>query len=73
MYSLQAYINKYVFGKILSGIEKTIKTFSISDKIFSKNNILHISKIQLKLVILRVHTFVPLIFHNYFIFHKYLT
>ena len=48
---LRAYINKSIFGKILSEIEKTIKTFSILDKTFSKNNILlcvfraHVSKI----------------------------
>ena len=50
MYALRAYINKFIFGKILSGIEKDVKTFSILDKIFSKNGILlcalkaHISK-----------------------------
>ena len=61
MYALRAYINKSVFGKtlleiekvlkILSRIEKAVKTFSIPDKIFSKNGILlyvlkaHVNKI----------------------------
>ena len=51
MYAFRTYTNKSVFGKILSGIEKIVKTFSISDKTFSKNGILlyalraHISKI----------------------------
>ena len=51
MYALKAYINKSVFGKILSRIEKAIKTFSIPNKTFSKNGILlcalraHVSKI----------------------------
>ena len=51
MYALRTYINKFIFGKILLGIEKTVKTFSISDKTFSKNSILlcalmaHVSKI----------------------------
>ena len=40
MNALRAYINKFVFEKILSGIEKAVKTFSISDKTFSKNVIL---------------------------------
>ena len=45
------YILKYIFGKILLGIEKAVKTFSISDKTFFKNSILlcalmaHVSKI----------------------------
>ena len=33
-------INKSIFEKILSIIEKTVKTFSIPDKTFSKNDIL---------------------------------
>jgi len=40
MYALRAYISKFVLGKKNSRIEKTIKTFSIFDKIFSKNSIL---------------------------------
>ena len=40
MYALRTYINKFVFEKILSGIEKVVKTFSIPDKTFSKNGIL---------------------------------
>ena len=40
MYALRTYINKFIFGKILLGIEKTVKTFSIPDKTFSKNGIL---------------------------------
>ena len=40
MYTLWAYINKSVFGKILLGIEKVVKTFSIFNKTFSKNRIL---------------------------------
>ena len=59
MYTFRAYINKYVFRKILSKIEKAVKTFSILDKKFSKNSILLytfracISKIliQIKLVV----------------------
>ena len=53
MYALRAYINKSIFGKILLGIEKTVKTFSIPDKTFSKNSILlcalmaHVSKIHI--------------------------
>ena len=45
------HILKYIFGKILLGIEKAVKTFSISDKTFFKNSILlcglmaHVSKI----------------------------
>ena len=52
MYALNAYVNKFIFGKILSGIKKAVKTFSISDKTFSKNGIIlcdlraHISKIH---------------------------
>ena len=37
--ALRVYINKSVFEKILSRIEKAVKTFSISDKTFSKNSI----------------------------------
>ena len=33
---LRAYINKSVFGKILSEIEKIIKTFQFSIKLFPK-------------------------------------
>ena len=33
---LRAYINKFIFEKILLKIEKVIKTFSISDNFFSK-------------------------------------
>lgn len=50
-----AYVNKSVFGKFLSGIEKVVKNFSIPNKTFSKNSILlcalraHISKILLSL------------------------
>ena len=45
------HILKFIFGKILLGIEKVVKTFSIPDKTFSKNSILlcalmaHVSKI----------------------------
>ena len=28
--------NKSIFGKVLLGIEKTVKTFSIPDKLFPK-------------------------------------
>ena len=44
-------LNKSVFGKNLSKIEKIVKTFSIPNKTFSKNGILlfalrtHVSKI----------------------------
>ena len=40
MYVLSAYINKSIFEKILSGIEKVLTAFSISDKNFSKMNLL---------------------------------
>ena len=40
MYVLGSYTNNFVFGKILSGIEKAVKIFSILNKIFFKNNIL---------------------------------
>ena len=40
MYVLRVYINNFVFEKILLGIEKAVKSFSILDKTFSKNNIL---------------------------------
>ena len=40
MYTLRAYIIKSVFEKNLLGIKKTVKIFSISDKTFSKNDIL---------------------------------
>ena len=36
MYALRAHINKSIFGKVLLGIEKVVKTFLISDKLFSK-------------------------------------
>ena len=55
MYALNAYVNKFIFGKILSGIKKAVKTFSISDKTFSKNGIIlcdlrvHISKIHTRI------------------------
>ena len=57
MYALRAYINKSVFGKILSGIEKAFKTSSTSDKFFSKNGILlcalkaHINKIHYNFIL----------------------
>ena len=56
MYALRVYINKSVFEKILLGIEKTVKTFSILDKTFSKNGILlcafrtHVNKILFYIV-----------------------
>ena len=59
MYTLRTYINKSIFGKNLSRIEKAVKTFSIPDKIFSKNSILlcalrtYISKIHMFLYILQ--------------------
>ena len=40
MYALRAYINKSIFGKNLSGIEKAFKTFSNFNKTFLKNGIL---------------------------------
>ena len=40
MYTRRAYIIKSVFEKNLLGIKKTVKIFSISDKTFSKNDIL---------------------------------
>ena len=36
MCALRAYINKSIFGKILLGIEKNVKIFSIFNKLFSK-------------------------------------
>ena len=36
MCALRAHINKSIFGKVLLGIEKVVKTFSISNKLFSK-------------------------------------
>ena len=36
MCALRAHINKSSFGKVLLGIEKVVKTFSISDKLFPK-------------------------------------
>ena len=36
MCALRAHINKFIFEKILLKIEKVTKTFSISDKFFSK-------------------------------------
>lgn len=46
------YINKSAIEKILSKIEKTIKSFSILNKTFFKNNILraHIKKILYSLM-----------------------
>ena len=32
----QNYINKSIFGKVLLGIEKVVKTFSIPNKLFPK-------------------------------------
>ena len=40
MYVLRVYINNFVFEKILLGIEKAVKIFSVLDKTFSKNDIL---------------------------------
>ena len=40
MYVLGAYTNNFVFGKILSGIEKAVKIFSILNKKIFKNNML---------------------------------
>ena len=48
-----AHINKSIFGKVLLGIDKVDKTFSISDKLFSRTGLLlcalrgHISKIYI--------------------------
>ena len=36
MCALRAHINKSIFGKVLLGIEKVVKTFSISNKLFPK-------------------------------------
>ena len=36
MCALRAHINKSIFGKVLLGIEKVIKTFSILNKLFPK-------------------------------------
>ena len=36
MYDLRVYINKSIFEKFLSKIEKIVKIFSISDKFFLK-------------------------------------
>ena len=36
MCALKIYINKFIFKKVLLGIEKVVKTFSISDKLFPK-------------------------------------
>jgi len=53
MCALRAHINKSIFGKILLGIEKVVKTFSILNKLFPKLVYLmyalraHISKIQI--------------------------
>ena len=33
---LKAHINKSIFGKVLLGIEKVVKTFSIPNKLFPK-------------------------------------
>ena len=40
MYVLGAYTNNFVFEKILSGIEKAVKIFSILNKKIFKNNML---------------------------------
>ena len=49
MYVFRAHINKSIFGKVLLGIVKVVKTFSIPDKLFPKLIYycvpLHISKI----------------------------
>ena len=37
MYALRAHIKLSIFRSILSGIEKALITFSIFEKIFSKN------------------------------------
>ena len=36
LYVIRAYINKFIFEKILSKIKKIVKTFSIFDKHFPK-------------------------------------
>ena len=36
MCALMAHINKSIFGKVLLGIEKVVKTFSIPNKFFPK-------------------------------------
>ena len=36
MCALKIYINKFIFKKVLLVIEKVVKTFSISYKLFSK-------------------------------------
>ena len=36
MCALRAHINKSSFGKVLLGLGKAVKTFSISDKLFPK-------------------------------------
>ena len=36
MYDLRVYINKFIFEKFLSKIEKIVKIFSISNKFFLK-------------------------------------
>ena len=36
MCALRAHINKSIFEKVLLKIEKVVKTFSISDKLFPK-------------------------------------
>ena len=36
MCALRAHINKSIFGKVLLGIEKVVKTFSIPNKLFPK-------------------------------------
>ena len=36
MCTLKAHINKSIFGKVLLGIEKVVKTFSIPNKLFPK-------------------------------------
>ena len=61
MCALRAHINKSIFRKVLLGIEKVVKTFSISNKLFSK------------LVYYCVplgHTLVKSLFINYFLKKK---
>ena len=36
MCALRAHINKSIFGKVLLGIEKVVKIFSIPNKLFPK-------------------------------------
>ena len=36
MCALKAHINKSIFGKVLLGVEKVVKIFSIPNKLFPK-------------------------------------